>query len=375
MKRVLILSAAVLFCGVPLRAQVTKQVEVTKTYVPEVSKAVKLPIVPDMTDTVRLRPEIAYTVTPSALATNLSTEPFRPATVSYWEFDRPRPLYLKVGAGAPLNSVLDLYASTQNPGTGYVVGYLNHTGDWADIRNDFGVRPTSWRMHNRMGAAAGKYLGRRLLEGKLDLTNRVYHNYGFDGAEALCTRYGNDGAASYYPFTKVSNDRQHYDDAMLHVRIGDDFTDLSRFNFNVELRGGYFLNVLQMQPVTMTGESIETVIMNCRAAAVSDWPGRSVCTSSSSKPISTVHGAICSVTVRHSCFSDCITPTGTINSAGLSGWIMCATERSRRRSSEAISPILTRCTRNRRPNMRTGSSLPLRSPTIRPTASSCFMPS
>ena len=56
MKRVLILSAAVLFCGVPLRAQVTKQVEVTKVYVPEVSKAVKLPIVPDMTDTVRLRP-------------------------------------------------------------------------------------------------------------------------------------------------------------------------------------------------------------------------------------------------------------------------------------------------------------------------------
>ena len=45
MKRVLILSAAVLFCGVPLRAQVTKQVEVTKVYVPEVSKAVKLPIV------------------------------------------------------------------------------------------------------------------------------------------------------------------------------------------------------------------------------------------------------------------------------------------------------------------------------------------
>ena len=155
MKRVLILSAAVLFCGVPLRAQVTKQVEVTKVYVPEV---------------------------------------FRPASVTYWEFNRPRPLYLKVGAGAPLNSVLDLYASTQNPGTGYAVGYLNHTGDWAEIRNDFGVRPVSWRMHNRMGAAAGKYLGRRLLEGKLDLTNRVYHNYGFDGAEALCTRYGNDGA-------------------------------------------------------------------------------------------------------------------------------------------------------------------------------------
>lgn len=250
MKRVLILSAAVLFCGVPLRAQVTKQVEVTKTYVPEVSKAVKLPIVPDMTDTVRLRPEIDYTVTPSALATNLSTEPFRPATVTYWEFDRPRPLYLKVGAGAPLNSVLDLYASTQNPGTGYVVGYLNHTGDWAEIRNDFGVRPVSWRMHNRMGAAAGKYLGRRLLEGKLDLTNRVYHNYGFDGiTKANISDESGYYDESYAPFRQVVNDRQHYDDAMLHVRIGDDFTDLSRFNFDVELRGGYFLNASQMYPV------------------------------------------------------------------------------------------------------------------------------
>lgn len=250
MKRVLILSAAVLFCGVPLRAQVTKQVEVTKAYVPEVSKAVKLPIVPDMTDTVRLRPEIDYTVTPSALATNLSTEPFRPASVTYWEFNRPLPFYLKVGAGAPLNSVLDFYASTQNPGTGYAVGYLNHTGDWAKIRNDFGVKPTSWRMYNRLGAAAGKYLGRRLLEGKFDLTNRVYQNSAFDSfdkAEVWGIRYGGEAPSFCYPFTKVANDRKHYDDATLCVRIGDDFTDLSRFNFNVELRGSYFLDASKMR--------------------------------------------------------------------------------------------------------------------------------
>lgn len=258
MKRVLILSALVLCCGVwSLRAQVTKQVEVTKAYIPEVSKAVKLPVVPDMTDTVRLRPEIDYTVTPSALATNLSTEPFRPASVTYWEFNRPLPFYLKVGAGAPLNSVLDFYASTQNPGTGYAVGYLNHTGDWGKIRNDFGVRPTSWRMHNRLGAAAGKYLGRRLLEGSLDMTNRVYHNYAFDGAEAWVTRHESDGSVSIYPFTNAINDRQHYDDATVRIRVGDDFTDLSRFNFNVELRGGYFLDASKLLPSLYSGGSYD----------------------------------------------------------------------------------------------------------------------
>lgn len=92
--------------------------------------------------------------------------------MTYWEFDRPRPLYLKVGAGAPLNSVLDLYGSDAESRYGYSASATSITPRLGRIRNDFGVRPTSWRMHNRMGAAAGKYLGRRLLEGKLDLTNR-----------------------------------------------------------------------------------------------------------------------------------------------------------------------------------------------------------
>lgn len=250
MRKVVIAAIAVLGCGImPLQAQVTKEVEVTKAYVPEVAKAIKLSVTPDMTDTVRLRPEIDYSITPLALATNLSTEPFRPATVTYWEFNRPRPFYLKVGAGAPLNSVLDFYASTQNPGTGYVVGYLNHEGEWDKIRNEFGAKPDAWRMRNGLGVAAGKYLGRRKLEGWLDVTDRVYNNYAFDGIEAWGIHQESDGTKSSYPFTKIANNRQYYDNADLRVRIGDDFTDLDRFNFNVELRGGYFLNRLQMQPV------------------------------------------------------------------------------------------------------------------------------
>ena len=51
------------------------------------------------------------------------------------------------------------YASSQNPGTGYVVGYVNHEGRYAKIKNDFGIRNNSTRMLNRIGAAAGKYFG------------------------------------------------------------------------------------------------------------------------------------------------------------------------------------------------------------------------
>ena len=47
-------------CAVVLSssAQVTKQVEVTKAYAPEIGEARKMEITPNMVDTITLRPEI-----------------------------------------------------------------------------------------------------------------------------------------------------------------------------------------------------------------------------------------------------------------------------------------------------------------------------
>lgn len=216
--------AAALFAVLPLTAgaQVEKQVEVTKAYVPSVGDAQKLAVVPDMTDTTRMRPEIDYTITPLSLHTMLETRPIRPATVTYWEFNRPLPFYLKAGAGYPLNSVVDFYASSQNPGTGYVVGYINHEGRYAKIADDWGQKNNATQMLNRIGTAAGKYFGRHILEGTLSYENRLYHRYGlFDAGASRAVNYG---------------------DANVAVRFGDDFKDLSRVNFEVALHGGFFFD-------------------------------------------------------------------------------------------------------------------------------------
>ena len=71
-------------------AQVAKQVEVTKAYVPEVAEAVKLPVEPNMVDTVKMRPEIEYSISPKMYATDLATHRFKPATVTYWSLTAPR---------------------------------------------------------------------------------------------------------------------------------------------------------------------------------------------------------------------------------------------------------------------------------------------
>lgn len=218
-----------LFTALPLlsAAQVEKSVEVTKEYAPAVAAAVKLPVPPDMTDTVRLRPDIDYSITPLSMTTNLASKPIRPATVTYWEFNRPKPFYLKLGAGWPLNSAVDFYASTQNPGTGYLLGYINHEGRYADIRNGFGLKTNSIRMDNRAGFAAGKYLGKHTLEGEFSYENRLYHRY---------------GQYTFDPMPDGFGSKVDYGEFGVKLRFGDDFTDLSRLNFNLALRGELFLD-------------------------------------------------------------------------------------------------------------------------------------
>ncbi len=234
MKRLLLAVALLTAFPCATMAQVEKQVEVTKAYVPKVEQAAKLAIEPDMTDTVQMRPEIDYTITPLSLETTLDTRPIRPASVTYWEFNRPLPFYLKVGAGYPLNSVLDFYAATQNPDTGYALGYINHKGRYADIRNCFDVKNNSLWMENRAGVAAGKYLGRHLLEGHVSYENRLLHRYGGYLAPELEGRFDPWGE-QFEPGSKVN-----YGEFALKVRFGDDFKDMERLNFDVTLDGLLF---------------------------------------------------------------------------------------------------------------------------------------
>lgn len=226
MKKRWFLWVGALLMSVTATAQVEKQVEVTKAYVPSLERAVKLSIEPDMTDTTTLRPDIDYTITPLALQTALATRTIRPATVTYWEFNRPRPFYLKAAAGIPLQSAVDFYAATQNASTGYAIGYLHHEGRYGKLKNDFEIKSRATRMTNRIGAAAGTYLGNHILEGDISYRHRLDRRYGM-----------------YYPADVMAPGAKiGYSDANLALRIGDDFLNLDRVNFEVALDGSLFID-------------------------------------------------------------------------------------------------------------------------------------
>ncbi|MBO5217447.1 MAG: hypothetical protein J6B41_06865 [Alistipes sp.] len=211
-----------LFAFVPViaLAQVQKEVEVTKAYAPSVEQAQKMAIVPNMVDTVKMEPEIDYRIESRSYQTSLMLENFKPATISYWDYQRRYPLYVKAGVGVPLASEVDAYVSTVNKDRGYAMAYINHWGDYRNRRtlDDMKTTRKTTELSNRVGGRAGFFLGKKTLEVDLYADQQVRHRY------------------------PVIGDMIRFGELQGKLRLGDDFVDLSRWNFNVELGGGMFFH-------------------------------------------------------------------------------------------------------------------------------------
>lgn len=234
MKRILIYLMLILILPALAQAQVSKQVNVEKDYTPHVESAQKLAMVPDMTDTVMMRPEVDYAFTPRGYETSLMTENFKPATITYWDFVRSPMLYVKAAAGVPFASEADAYISTYRKDRGYAMGYVNHLGDYRNRKALDGVTKVSRRtsqMDNRIGGRAGLFVGRHLLEADIYANHVLRHRY------------------------PTSGERIAFGDFNGKIRFGDDFTNPSRWNFNAEIGGKLYGNKARLQDVGKFNQS------------------------------------------------------------------------------------------------------------------------
>ena len=201
----------------------------TKQYVPKLQAAQKLNMVTDKQDTVTIRPEIDYTITPKSFASALTTSKFRPATVTYWEFNKRYPIYVKVGAGYPLASEADIYATIDRADVGYITGYINHRGQFSNIKDEIELHKgevvpydnNSQQMVNRIGVNGGKYIGRYTLDGELYYQSDMYHRYP-------------------QVVTEESADEVNFENMAAKITFGDSFSDLSKVNFGVYAAADYY---------------------------------------------------------------------------------------------------------------------------------------
>ncbi len=237
MKRYITTLFALCVVSLSVSAQVTKQVEVTKNYAPEISgEHKKMDITPNMVDTITLRPDIDYTITPRSFASALGTHRFNPATVTYWEYKRQYPFYLKLGAGYPLNTIGDFYATTHRADVGYLTGYGQHYGQYSKLKYRSGLDNKTYKdnrsmqMNNKFGVMGGKYFGRYTLAGDLFYRMDTYHRYPLH----------NECAADGTPILEYKQRKIDFEDVNLSLSFGDSFADYSHLNFKVYASADFY---------------------------------------------------------------------------------------------------------------------------------------
>ncbi len=203
-----------------LRAQsddYSKLIEVSREYQPTVENAEKLSIQPSAVDTVVLRPETRYQITPTLWSTPFSVSRLGHAQLSAAEWHKPGNAYLRVGGGWPLASELDLYVTpvrTRGAALGF---YLNHQGFEDKLKNDMEERVSALSLENRAGLFLTARTGERTsLRAEADYSLDLYTPYG-----------GYDYTMQYMSW----GERVRYNEGRIALSFGHDFADLSMVNF------------------------------------------------------------------------------------------------------------------------------------------------
>lgn len=232
MKRTILVSAlftAVFSLASAQQGDLNRQMDVTRAYEPTVSTARKVDIKPNMIDTVDLRPELDYGITPNPLSGGFDVRPINAAKVSIDMAQRSKPFYAKLMAGFPLQSLADIYA-TATRDRGYFGAYVNHYGSWSKIVNGNDIKTPASSTFNKIGAVGEHRFGRYSVSGEL--------GYDYD----MVSRYGYfvEPGASNMLDTSASGLRQNFSTIRGKVVFGNAFRDLSYFNFRVGLSGSYF---------------------------------------------------------------------------------------------------------------------------------------
>ena len=214
----IVVLATIMVLPVALSAQEHKRVEVTTTYTPEITPQTKLLPPASIANNPPLEPEITYEVHPDTWQISLEDHLFQPAKASYWDFGRAKRLYAEIAAGYPLTSKAVLSYLTQNIRVGYFGVDVKHDASYSARENVEGVMRSmadSYDMRNGIKLRGGAVLGNQMFEAELGYLSSIYNQYAKRGD-------------SY---------RSLFHDADLSLKYGDNFVDLSRLNFGVEVHG------------------------------------------------------------------------------------------------------------------------------------------
>ncbi len=224
-------------------AQLDKDVVVIKAYTPTIRDAEKLNVMPNIIDTLTVKPNFKYQVFPTLYKTGFEIEPIRPAKIVGEPLTRLYGNYVKLGFGTDISPLVEIRVnSLRSRKHSFGIEARHHSSNAGSKIDDYKYYPNY--SDNYIGVYGTKFLNKKSLSGKLNYSGNKLKYYGFasdsleiDKKDLYDQMYNKLAGSVRLQSNKTSKSKYHYDTELGFYYFADTHKSKeSSFNVKVNLR-------------------------------------------------------------------------------------------------------------------------------------------
>jgi len=186
-KRNLIIPAFVLFCLIPVNAQVKKQetglkreVTLYNPYKPSLHEVKKRSFLPDMNDTMKVRPIFRYDVRTEPFTPAYTISPINAATLLPDQLPKLYKSYVNIGLGNYFTPLAEISITNERSKKGTIGFYGRHFSTNGKVELQNGKKVFAGYMDNDASLFGRKFFRKNLFESSVDFSQKTRYAYGYD---------------------------------------------------------------------------------------------------------------------------------------------------------------------------------------------------
>jgi len=186
-KRNLIIPALIIFCLLPVGAQVTNQesglkreVTLYNPYKPSLPEVKKRSFLPDMNDTSKFTPEFHYDIQTKAFMPEYIISPIKAATLLSDPLPKLYKSFVNIGIGNYLTPLAEISITNERSKKGAIGFYGRHFSSNGKVELQNGYKAFAGYMDNDISLFGKRFFRKNFFESSVDYSQKRRHAYGYD---------------------------------------------------------------------------------------------------------------------------------------------------------------------------------------------------
>jgi len=186
-KRTLIIPAFILFCLLPVSAQVKKQepglkreVTLYNPYKPSLPESKKKSFLPDMNDTLKVRPDFHYEIKTKPFLPDYTISPIKAASLLPDPLPKLYKSYLNIGLGNYFTPLAEISITNERSKKGIIGFYGRHFSSSGKVELQNEKKVFAGYSDNDASVFGRKFFKKNLFESSVDFSQKIRYAYGYD---------------------------------------------------------------------------------------------------------------------------------------------------------------------------------------------------